>query len=413
MKTRLLGTFCVFGVLGIMACSAASTGGGGRPAGSGDDTSAGDDAGGTTTGVGGGGDAGGTHGGTTSGGGGDAGGTHGGTTSGGGSDASVPTGGTSSVSIIVEPNGNAGSELVAAIRAATKSVHMTMYEIDDPNVLSALTNRAGAGVEVKAVLNQTFPSSSTSNSAAYSELQSGGVSVVWANASRFQYTHQKTIIIDGKTAFIMTMNCEKSSPRYNREYIAIDTDPTDVAEAESIFAADFSNTAITASGPLVVAPEPPNNARSALVSLIDSATTTLDVEMEEFSDLGNRSTTGIVTAVANAASRGVTVHVVVATGSTSSTQATAISQVKGAGASVVTSGGTSGASTASNPYIHAKAILVDCAGGSCKKGFVGSENASGGSLGYNRELGVFITASAELAKIKSAIDGDFAAGTPQ
>ena len=41
----------------------------------------------------------------------------------------------------------------------------------------------------------------------------------------------------------------------------------------------------------------------------------------------------------------------------------------------------SGNGTASNPYIHAKAILVDCTA-TCTKGFVGSENFSAGSLGY-------------------------------
>ena len=70
-------------------------------------------------------------------------------------------------------------------------------------------------------------------------------------------------------------------------------------------------------------------------------------------------------------------------------------------------------STASNPYIHAKTILVDCATGSCAAGYVGSENMTGGSLGYNRELGIIITSPAQLAAVETAINTDFAAGTPQ
>ena len=91
----------------------------------------------------------------------------------------------------------------------------------------------------------------------------------------------------------------------------------------------------------------------------------------------------------------------------------AINTVKGNGAKVVVTGPTSGNGSASNPYIHAKAILVDCTGTQCARGFVGSENFSAGSLGYNRELGVIIGAPAELAKIKAAIDTDFARGVAQ
>jgi hypothetical protein len=36
---------------------------------------------------------------------------------------------------------------------------------------------------------------------------------------------------------------------------------------------------------------------------------------------------------------------------------------------------------------------------------------SGGSLGYNRELGVLVGEAAELAKIEAALDTDFKAGT--
>ena len=66
-----------------------------------------------------------------------------------------------------------------------------------------------------------------------------------------------------------------------------------------------------------------------------------------------------------------------------------------------------------NPYIHAKALLVDCTAGTCALGFVGSENFSAGSLGYNREVGVIFDTAAELAKVKSAIDLDFGHGVSQ
>ena len=215
------------------------------------------------------------------------------------------------------------------------------------------------------------------------------MNVVWSTTA-FTYTHEKTVIIDGHVAWIMTMNANTSSPKDNREYLAIDTDAADVAEATAIFKADHAQQSITPTGTLVVAN---TNARPDLVALSDGANSTLDVEVEEFSDTYS---TGVVNAVVRAAKRGVKVRVVIANADDQLGDAAAITSVKGAGGKVVMTGPTSGNGTASNPYIHAKAIIVDCAGTSCTRGFVGSENFSAGSLGYNRELGV--TSDADRAR---------------
>ena len=321
--------------------------------------------------------------------------------------------GSSNLKILVEPNGNRASELVSAINAATKSVHVTIYLLDDKNVISALEARSKAGIDVRVILNNfANQPNSGSNTTVYNELMAAGVKVILSDASRFTFTHEKCVIIDGTTAWIMTMNLETSSSAYNREYVGIDSEPADVAEAEAIFEADYADQAITATGPLVVAPQAPNNARSALTSLIASATKTLDIEAEEFSDFGS-SGSGVTEAVVAAAQRGVKVRLVLAQGNASSTQMQAVGNVKSAGASVVVSGGTSGSSTATNPYIHAKAIVVDCTSSGCPRGYIGSENFTGGSLGYNREVGLIVTNAAQLAPVEAAIASDFAAGTPQ
>jgi phosphatidylserine/phosphatidylglycerophosphate/cardiolipin synthase-like enzyme len=300
------------------------------------------------------------------------------------------------VTIIVEPNGKSGMELVNAINGAKKSVHMTMYILSDVDVIAALINRHKAGVEVKVVLNKTFPSAGTDNTSVYNQLVAAKVPVVWAS-STFTYTHEKCVILDGTTAWIMTMNAANTAPVDNREYLAVDGDAADVVEAEQIFAADYAQTKITPSGKLLVAPV---NARPGLVSLIGSATKTLDLEGEEFSD-GT-----IATAIAQAAQRGVKVRIVLANDTSNTTGNTAVATVKKAGAKVVYSGGTSSSSTATKPYIHAKTLVVDGA-----RAYVGSENFSTGSLLYNRELGVIFAVASEVAKITSTINVDFAAGT--
>jgi phosphatidylserine/phosphatidylglycerophosphate/cardiolipin synthase-like enzyme len=200
----------------------------------------------------------------------------------------------------------------------------------------------------------------------------------------------------------MTANAESSVPEVNREFLAIDTEAADVTEAEHIFAADFAMGPIIPAGDMVVAN---SNARPDLVALINSAQKSLDIEDEEFSD---DNSNGITDAVVAAAKRGVAVRLIVAGGDTDATQTTALGDVKSAGGTVYVSDVTSGNGSASDPYIHAKTILVDCSTGTCARGFVGSENMTTGSLEYNRELGVILTDATQLGTVYKAVSTDYA-----
>ncbi len=312
----------------------------------------------------------------------------------------------SAVSIIVEPNGNHASELVAAVQAATKSVYVTMYMLDNKAFLGALEAKAKAGVDVKVVLDGSS-ANKTFNTPAYDALNAiHAGSAVWSSSS-FTYTHEKCVIIDGAQAWIMTMNLSQSSPDDDREYLAIDTQAADVTEATSVFQADFVHTSISPTGNLVVAN---TNARAALVALIGTATKSLDLELEELSDMTKN---GVVDALTTAAKKGVKVRIVLANNTPPTDQPAAVAQLKAAGASIVQYGGTSSSSTSSNPYVAAKTILVDCSTGTCTSGYVGSENMTANSLSYNRELGVIFGLASELGKISTTVNTDFSKGTPQ
>jgi phosphatidylserine/phosphatidylglycerophosphate/cardiolipin synthase-like enzyme len=309
----------------------------------------------------------------------------------GGVDMSGPAGFLShDMQIIVEPGDNAAS-LITAIGAAKTSVHMVMYQLTSSSITNALTTAKRAGRSVQVLLNAQFPSGGNANLTAYTTLMTAGVSVKWA-PTRFTYTHEKTVILDGTTAYIMTMNATQSSPTSNREYIAIDTHADDVAEAEALFQADWANQMITPSGNLAVAPD---NAVERIGDVVEAAKQTLDLEVEELSD------SRFVVLLGQKAQAGVRVRVVVPS-STSTTwsaaMTSAISQLKSAGVSF------SGVST---PYIHAKAIVADG-----MIAYVGSENLTAGSLDNNRELGVCFD-GAGVSTVADTVAADFAAGTPQ
>ncbi|MBX3190276.1 MAG: hypothetical protein KF819_24975 [Labilithrix sp.] len=301
----------------------------------------------------------------------------------------IPT--STNVTIQVQPS-DSGAQILSAIRGATKSVHMTMYLLTNDQIIDALGDLTAAGKDVKVVLNQSFPPNGGNNTVAFNKLKARNVPVVYAPAA-YTFTHAKTVIIDGARVLIMTMNLTQTSARENREYIATDADPADVADAEKIFAADFAATALTVNGKLVVSPQAatPIDSRARLKSLIDGAKKTLDVEVQSLSD-------GALTdALILAHQDKVAVRVVIASGfEASPAQKDAVAKLKAHGVPI---------RAAASPYIHAKALVVDGT-----RVFVGSHNFTPTALFNNREVGVVTDSAIEAAKVSAAIDQDFASG---
>ncbi|MEO7110246.1 MAG: phospholipase D-like domain-containing protein [Polyangiaceae bacterium] len=293
------------------------------------------------------------------------------------------------LSIIVEPSDD-GAALLSAIKNAKKSVHMTMYILTDSDTISALTAQKGQIDDVKVVLNQNFPGTQgNSNANAYQALHNTDASMVTYASSSFTYTHEKCIIIDGTTAWIMTMNESSSAPTSNREYLAVDNDPADVAEAEAIFEADFAHASISPSGNLLVAPD---NDKARIRALLGTATTSIDLEVEELSDYD------VVNDLANLADAGSKVRVVLSDITPTSAQSAAMAKLKAhSNVSLV---------TLHDPYIHAKAIIVDGA-----RMYVGSANLTENSMDHNRELGLVTEKADVISPVQTALNGDFAAGT--
>ncbi len=292
------------------------------------------------------------------------------------------------LSITVEPSDEAQA-LISAISAATTSVHMTMYLMTDQGVEGALAERAKAGLDVKVILDHHSPGGAdTFNKGSFAYFQANGVNVQWA-PDAFTFTHEKCAVIDNTSAWIMTMNTSYSAPRDNREFLALDSDAADIAEAEAIFEADWANETYVPSGALVVSPD---NSHDKLVALLDCATATLDVEDEEL------SSTDVVTALCDAAALGVQTRVVLAADATPAIgQQQAVKALQACGVTVV---------SVSVPYIHAKAIIVDAT-----LAYVGSINLTTTSMSYNRELGLITQNAAAVSTIAATVAADIAAGT--
>jgi phosphatidylserine/phosphatidylglycerophosphate/cardiolipin synthase-like enzyme len=320
------------------------------------------------------------------------GGSSGGDGDGGPGDPGAPLAMSRAVTIQIQPS-DSGAALLAAIKGAKKSVHMTMYMLTSNEMIGALVDVKQGGKDVKVVLNKSFPTPDNPNEGTFTTLKNKGVSVVWAS-SGYTFTHAKTILIDGTKAVISTMNLTYSSPTSNREYIATDTDAQDVADLEEVFDADFAGKAVSLATKLVLSPSSANtleSPRSQLKRLIESAKTSLDVEVEALSD-------GVlVDAIVAAHQANVDVRVVVDPTTLNTTaQNDAVAKLKQGAVPL------RGLKT---PDVHAKAIVADGA-----RVFVGSHNFTVNALDANREVGVLTDAAGEAKKVSDAIRGDFDSG---
>jgi phosphatidylserine/phosphatidylglycerophosphate/cardiolipin synthase-like enzyme len=278
------------------------------------------------------------------------------------------------------------------IDSAGSSLDMTMYELSDTTVENDLVSLEKSGVTVRVILDQAEKST---NQTAYNTLTKGGVGVVWSSTS-FTYTHQKTITVDNDESLILSGNLTSEYYTTTRDYGVFDTDASDVSAIVATFNADYAHKSITpgAGDDLLWSP---TTAQSKLLSVINGATKTLDIEEEEFSD------SALINAVVARAKAGVAVRVVVEDPSDYSSE---IKEIKSAGGKVV------GYPESAALYIHAKAVVADY-GLSDAAVEVGSMNWTSNSLGENRELGIVLHDTAAEKVVETQLASDFAGGTAQ
>ncbi|MGW3355701.1 phospholipase D-like domain-containing protein [Streptomyces bungoensis] len=280
------------------------------------------------------------------------------------------------------------------INSATTKLDMTMYELEDTTAVNDLIALKNKGVTVRVILDRQHK---TANDSAYTSLTNAGIGVVWSS-SAFVYTHQKTITVDGVKSLVMTGNLTAQYYTTSRDYGVFTDDTRDVASIEKVFSADYTATSVTPTdGDHLL--WSPNDSRNRLVSFINSATTTLDVEELEFSD------STVVNAIVARAQAGVKVRVVLENPSSYSSQVAAI---KAAGGTVV------GYSDPNGFYIHAKAMVADY-GLATQEVEAGSMNISSNSLSNNRELGIILTGTGVAEPVAQTVEttfgSDYAGGT--
>ena len=304
---------------------------------------------------------------------------------------------TGTQTLVIEPDQGLTS-IYNLINSAKSTIDMTMYELQDTTAQDDLCSAVTNGVTVRVILDVNDEESN--NTAAYNQLKSCGVNVVWA-WTKYEATHQKTITIDAATSnaqtAIMTLNLTSRYYSTTRDFAVIETDANDIAAIEATFNKDFAHASVTPTNgdDLVWSP---TNSQSSLLAVINNAQTSLLVENEEMSD------SAIVDALENAAENGVSVTIVMT--NDDNDYSSEFDALTNAGANISTY-----PDNTTSLYIHAKAIVADY-GQSTATAFVGSENFSSASLTKNRELGLTTTNSSILSQLETTISNDYSGGTP-
>jgi cardiolipin synthase A/B len=295
----------------------------------------------------------------------------------------------SDLSLITEP-GPGDRPFLEAVQSAQSSVDLVMYELSDPTFERALVSAEKRGIQVRVLLNGGYyGGGSSANEAAYTYLKANGVPVRWS-PSRFALTHQKTLMVDDKTAYIMTLNLVDEDYSTSRDFAVADTNRPDVSAIEATFTGDWNNESVRPSDGVDLVWSP--GALESELSLINSVRHTLDIYNEEMDD------SAVTSALEAAARRGVDVKVVM---TASSEWDSAFKKLAGAGVHVRTY------NQDASLYIHAKMILADG-----DRVFVGSQNFSAGSLADNRELGIILSSGAIIRSLADTFAGDYAHAPP-
>ena len=203
-------------------------------------------------------------------------------------------------SLLVLPDDSAET-LVRAIGQASKSLRIKMFVFTDPGLLRAVTSAQERGVKVRVMLNPARRSGKSENSKSRDLLSAAGVEVLDSNPA-FDITHEKSMVVDDHTAYVMSLNWQTSNLTEQRDYAVVTSHAHEVNEVIEGFEADWARKEFTPGehSHLVWCI---GNGRQRLGRLIDEARHSVWLQNERYQD------PTIIEHLVRCARRGVRVHV--------------------------------------------------------------------------------------------------------
>ena len=276
-------------------------------------------------------------------------------------------------SLIVMPDDSA-RPILEAIEAAKQSLRIKMFLFSDPALLAAVIAAQKRDVKVRVMLNPARRGGEPENEATRKKLERACVEVIDSNPA-FAVTHEKSMVVDDRLAFVKSLNWETKNLTETRDYAIVTADDAEVREIIDCFEADWHRKKFElGKRPLLIWCN--HNGRDRIAEFIDRAKDRLFVQNERYQD------TVIIERLVRAARRGVKIHVMARPPHTLKKE----KLVEGVGGIRILNDVGVKVHKLKHLRLHAKMLLADG-----KRAIIGSINLSPGSFDSRRELAIEVT----------------------
>ena len=291
------------------------------------------------------------------------------------------------VQVIVQPEDGLDA-VVALIARARRTIIVKMFTFTSRTLIEALIGAAARGVGVRVLLNPQRSSGTRANDEVFAEFQSRGVSCAWSTA--FVVTHEKSMVVDGRTVLIATFNfCDKYFTQ-TRDYGVVVEDAAIAREVTECFEADWQGTGFTPPQSALIWSN--DTSRRDVCDVIDGAERSLLVHHPKFSDVT------VLDRLLHAQDRGVRIKVLCGgrhgiSDSDMLDTFSALRALRRAGVMVNKQAGL---------RLHAKLIVADG-----RRVLLGSMNIDRSAFDLRRELGIRIDDRDAVTKLAGIFHGDW------
>src|SRR5262244_4134392 len=246
-----------------------------------------------------------------------------------------------------------------------------MFLFSDPALLAAVIAAQKRGVTVLVMLNPARRGGEPENEATRKKLEKAGIKVIDSNPA-FAVTHEKSMVVDGDTAFVKSLNWKTENLTETRDYAVVTAHGHEVSEIVDCFEADWHREDFDP-GEHAHLIWCNHNGRDRVAEFIDRAKHTLFVQNERYQDAV------IIERLVRAARRGVKIHVMARPSHTLKKE----KLVEGVGGIRILNDVGVKVHKLKHLKLHAKMMLADG-----KRAIIGSINLAPGSFDSRRELAI-------------------------
>jgi cardiolipin synthase A/B len=290
-------------------------------------------------------------------------------------------------SILILPE-DSDRPIAAGIHAAKQSLKIKMFLFFDPQLLNAVIAAKKRGVKVRVMLNASRRNGEHENDATQKVLESAGVEVIEGNPA-FGLTHEKSMIVDNRWAFVQSLNWDTKNLTQTRDYAVITSHRGEISELADCFDADWSREEFKPADDSALI-WCPGNGRERIARFIDQAKHRLVVQNERFQD------PVIIESLVRAALKGVKVHIMTKAPHTLKTEkllegVSGLRLLDDVGIKIHKVG-----------HLHGKMLLADDA-----RAIIGSINLAPGSFDDRRELSIEVSDEGIIQRLRKTVHHDW------